>query len=73
MIYQAFSKKDTLIFTRIGFKTFVIQKINIGNSIYLSQEAINMDNITIIAEQDKEEALEYTATIDKIDPKIVKI
>lgn len=69
---SSFSKKDTLIFTRIGFKTFVIQKINIGNSIYLSQEAINMDNITIIAEQDKEEALEYTATIDKIDPKIVK-
>lgn len=69
---SSFSKKDTLIFTRIGFKTFVIQKINIGNSIYLSQEAINMDNITIIAEQDKEKALEYTATIDKIDPKIVK-
>lgn len=67
-----FSKKDTLYFTHQGYLTFVIQKINIGNTIYLTEQAITIEPFEVIAEQDKEKALEYTATIDKIDPKTVK-
>lgn len=67
-----FSKKDTLIFTHPSYATFMIQKINIGNSIYLTEQAIAIEPFHLIEEQDKEKALEYTATIDKIDPKLVK-
>lgn len=67
-----FSKKDTLYFTHQGYKTFAIQKINIANTIYLTEQAITMEPFELIAEQDKEKALEYTATIDKIDPKTVQ-
>ena len=67
-----FSKKDTLYFTHQGYTTFVIQKINIGNAIYMTEQAITIEPFELIAEQDKEKALEYTATIDKIDMKTVQ-
>lgn len=67
-----FSKKDTLYFTHQGYSTFIIQKINIGNVIYMKEQAITIEPFELIAEQDKEKALEYTATIDKIAPKTVR-
>lgn len=67
-----FSKKDTLYFTHQGYSTFVIQKINVGNTIYMTEQAITIEPFNLIAEQDKEKALEYTATIDKIDKKTIQ-
>ncbi len=67
-----FSKKDTLIFSHPNYTTFTIQKINIANNIYLTEEAINIEPFLIVAEQDKEKALEVTATIDKIDAKTIQ-
>ena len=69
---SSFSKRDTLIFTHQSFTSFMIQKINIANTIYLKPQVITIEPYDIIAEQDKEKALEYTATIDKIDPKTVQ-
>lgn len=69
---STFSKKDTLIFTHQGYATFVIQKINIGNTIYLTEQAIVMPTYEIVAEQEKNEALEVTSKIDKIEAKTVQ-
>lgn len=69
---STFSKRDTLIFTHPSYATFMIQKINIGNSIYLTEQSIAIAPFNIIEEQDKEKALEYTSTIDKISPETVK-
>lgn len=69
---SVFSKRDTLIFSHPGYTPFSIQKINIGNNIYLTEQAINIEPFSVIAEQDKEKAIEVTATIDKIDAKTVK-
>lgn len=69
---SVFSKKDTLTFSHPNYGTFSIQKINIGNNIYLTQQAINIEPFSVIAEQNKEKAIEITATIDKIDAKTVK-
>jgi hemoglobin/transferrin/lactoferrin receptor protein len=68
----SFSKKDTLIFSHAGYSTFMIQKINIGNTIYLNQESITIDAFEIIAKEDKEKALEITSKIDRIDAKTVQ-
>ena len=67
-----FSKKDTLIFSHPNYTTFTIQKINVANNVYLTEQAINIEPFHVIAEQDKEKALEVTATIDKIDAKTVQ-
>ncbi|MGB0881572.1 MAG: TonB-dependent receptor plug domain-containing protein [Vicingaceae bacterium] len=67
-----FSKKDTLIFTHQSFKTFIIQKINIGNTISLTEQAIIIPTYEIIAEQEKNKALEVTSKIDRIDAKTVQ-
>ncbi len=68
---SAFGKKDTLIFTHPNFTTFMIQKINIGNTLYLTEQSIVMDPFDFVAEQDKEKAIEATSSIDKIDAKTV--
>ncbi|PJB14555.1 MAG: TonB-dependent receptor [Flavobacteriales bacterium CG_4_9_14_3_um_filter_32_8] len=67
-----FSKKDTLIFTHPSYATFMIPKLNIGNTIYLKQQAINIPSIDIIAEKNKEKALEITSKIDYIESKTVQ-
>jgi len=67
-----FSKKDTLIFTHQGFATFVIQKINIGNTISLTEQVVEIPTYEIVAEQEKNEALEVTSKIDKIEAKTVQ-
>ncbi len=67
-----FTKKDTLVFTHPGFATFMIPKINIGNNIYLMQEIHTIPSFDIIANEDKEKAIEVTSTIDKIDRKTVQ-
>lgn len=68
----SFSKKDTLIFTHQGFATFVIQKINIGNTISLTEQVVEIPTYEIVAEQEKNEALEVTSKIDKIEAKTVQ-
>jgi len=67
-----FSKKDTLIFTHQSYATFVIQKINIGNMISLTEQVVVMPTYEIVAEQEKNEALEVTSKIDKIDSKTIQ-
>lgn len=67
-----FPKRDTLIFTHQGYATFMIPKLNIGNIIYLNEQAINIPQIEIIAKQEKDEALEITSKIDHIDSKTVQ-
>lgn len=69
---SAFAKRDTLVFTHPGFETFMIPKINIANTIYLKKQIVSIEPVDIIAEQDKEKALEFTSTIQRIDPKTVK-
>lgn len=69
---SAFSKKDTLIFTHQSYATFMLPKINIGNSIYLTEQAINIPQVEIIGKEDKEKALEITSKIDRIDSKTVQ-
>ncbi len=66
-----FSKRDTLIFTHQGYTTFMIPKLNIGNVIYLKEQTINIPQFEIIAEQEKDKALEVTSKIDHIDAKTV--
>ncbi|PCJ00644.1 MAG: TonB-dependent receptor [Flavobacteriales bacterium] len=67
-----FSKRDTLIFTHQSYATFMIPKLNIGNTIYLTQQIINIPTIEIIAEQEKNKALEVVSKIDHIDAKTVQ-
>lgn len=67
-----FSKKDTLIFTHQSFETFMIPKLNIGNSVYLKEKAISIDPFTIVGDHDKDKAISTTTTIDKIKPKEVQ-
>lgn len=69
---SAFSKRDTLTFTHPGYQTFMIPKINIGTTVYIKKQVVNILPVDIIAEQDKEKALEVTSTISKIDPKTVQ-
>lgn len=69
---SSFSKKDTLVFTHQSFATFVIQKISIGNTVSLTEQAIVMPTYEIVAEQEKTKALEVTSKIDKIEAKTVK-
>ena len=67
-----FSKKDTLIFTHQSYATFIIAKLNVGNSIYLTEQAINIPQVDIIAREDKEKALEVTSKIDRIESETVQ-
>ncbi|PCJ28590.1 MAG: TonB-dependent receptor [Flavobacteriales bacterium] len=67
-----FLKRDTLIFSHQGYATFMIPKLNIGTIIYLTEQAINIPQIEIIAEQEKIKALEITSKIDLIDKKTVQ-
>ena len=67
-----FPKRDTLIFTHQGYATFMIPKLNIGNVIYLTEQAINIPQVEIIAEQEKDKALEITSKIDRIDSKTIR-
>jgi len=67
-----FSKRDTLVFTHQGFATFMIPKLNIGNYISLTEQAVTIPTIEIVAEQEKNKALEITSKIDKIDAKTVQ-
>lgn len=67
-----FPKKDTLVFTHQGFATFMIPKINIGTTIYLKKAVQTIPTFDIIANEDKEKAIEVTSTIDKIDRKTVQ-
>ena len=46
-----FSKRDTLVFTHQGFATFMIPKLNIGNYISLTEQAVTIPTIEIVAEQ----------------------
>lgn len=69
---STFPKRDTLIFTHQSFSIFMIPKLNIGNSISLTEKAINIPQIEIIAEQEKDKALEITSKIDRIDSKTVQ-
>lgn len=68
---SSFPKKDTLIFTHQSYATFVIQKINVGNTISLTEQVVVMPTYEIIAEQEKNKALEVTSKIDKIEAKTV--
>jgi outer membrane receptor protein involved in Fe transport len=68
-----FSKKDTLIFTHQGYGTFTIQKINIGNVIYLKKELITLQTVEISTERTKEKALEVISKIDRIDVQTVQL
>lgn len=67
-----FSKRDTLVFTHQSYATFIIQKINIGNTISLTEQAVVMPTYEIIAEQEKNKALEITSKIDRIEAKTVQ-
>ena len=67
-----FSKRDTLIFTHQSYATFMIPKLNIGNVISLKEQVITIQTIEIVAEQEKNKALEVTSKIDKIDAKQVQ-
>jgi hemoglobin/transferrin/lactoferrin receptor protein len=67
-----FSKRDTLIFTHPSYVTFMISKLNIGNTIYLKKQVISIDPINIIAIQEKEKALEVTSKIDHIELKTIQ-
>ncbi len=69
---STFPKRDTLIFTHQGFATFMIPKLNIGNVIYLTEQAIDIPQIEIVAEQEKDKALEITSKIDRINSKTVQ-
>ena len=64
-----FSKRDTLVFSHQSYATFVIQKISIGNTISLTEQIVAMPTYEIVAEQEKNQALEVTSKIDKIDSK----
>ena len=70
---SSFSKKDTLIFTHPAYHTFVIPFINIGNVIYLKEKPVALDVVEITAKQVREEALEITSKIDKIDSKSIQL
>ncbi len=67
-----FSKRDTLVFTHQSYATFMIPKLNIGNVIYLKEQIITMATVEIVAEQEKDKALEVTSKIDKIEAKEVQ-
>ena len=67
-----FPKRDTLIFTHQGYSTFMIPKLNIGNIISLKAKAIDIPQVEIIADQEKDKALEVTSKIDLIDAKTVQ-
>jgi len=67
-----FPKRDTLIFTHQGYATFMIPKLNIGNTLYLTKQVVIIPTIEIIAEQEKDKALEVTSKIDLIDSKTVE-
>jgi hemoglobin/transferrin/lactoferrin receptor protein len=67
-----FSKKDTLVFTHQSYATFVIQKISIGNTISLTEQVVVMPTYEIIAEQEKNQALEVASKIDRIDSKTIQ-
>ncbi len=67
-----FSKRDTLIFTHQSYETFVIPKLNVGNVIYLKEQIITIPTIEIVAEQEKDKALEVVSKIDLIDAKTVQ-
>ena len=61
-----FSKRDTLIFTHQSYATFMIPKLNVGNVIYLKEQIITIPTIEIVAEQEKDKALEVVSKIDYI-------
>ena len=69
---SAFPKRDTLIFSHQGYGLFMIPKINIGNNLYLLEEIIEIPSVEIVAEQEKDKALEITSKIDLIDRKTVE-
>lgn len=69
---SAFPKRDTLIFTHQGFASLMIPKLNIGNVIYLTAQAVSIPVVEIVAVQEKNKALEVTSKIDKIDAKMVR-
>jgi len=69
---SSFSKRDTLIFTHQNYATFMIPKLNIGNVIYLTQQTFNIPAFKIIAEQEKDKALEISSKIDFIEAKSVQ-
>ena len=69
---SAFSKRDTLVFTHQSFTTFMIPKLNVGNSIYLTKQAVIIPTVEIVAEQEKNKALEVTSKIDLIESKTVQ-
>ena len=43
-----FSKRDTLIFTHQNYATFMIPKLNIGNAIYITQQAVNIPPFKVL-------------------------
>ncbi len=67
-----FAKQDTLVFTHTAFETFMIPKINVANTIYLKNQIQTISTFDIIANEDKEKAIEVSSTIDKIDRKTVQ-
>jgi hemoglobin/transferrin/lactoferrin receptor protein len=67
-----FSKRDTLIFTHQSYATFMIPKLNVGNVIYLKEQIITIPTVEIVAEQEKNKALEVTSKIDKIEAKEIQ-
>ena len=67
-----FAKRDTLIFMHQSYATFMIPKLNIGNVISLKEQTITIPTIEIVAEQEKNNALEASSKIDKIDAKTVE-
>lgn len=67
-----FSKRDTLIFTHQSYATFSISKLNIGTVISLKEQVIFIPTIEIVAEQEKNKALEVSSKIDRIEAKEIQ-
>jgi len=67
-----FSKRDTLIFTHQSYATFSISKLNIGTVISLQEQTIRIPTIEIVAEQEKNKALEVSAKMDLIEAKDIQ-
>ena len=67
-----FSKRDTLIFTHPSYTTFIIPKLNIGTVISLKEQTISIPTLEIVAEQEKNKALEHTSKIDRIKAKEIQ-
>ncbi|MCO6501039.1 MAG: TonB-dependent receptor [Vicingus serpentipes] len=69
----AFAKKDTLIFSHPAYKTFLIPYINVGNVVYLKENPIVLESFSVTASQVREEALEITSKIERIDATAVRL